>query len=145
MRTPSATLFVDVKSGDWQLQSHVIDKRTRFTVTTGVPIHIPATDVLTVGVRKIAEALERFGEVAEPEASSIDVLPRKERYAFNRKHKMLSVSQPTPDVVEVWLMRRKAGGHMGETKRRVRRRSVNFPTNLVRAVRTLASPSRTHK
>ena len=107
-------------------------------MTAGVPVHIPVKDIVTVGVRKIAEALERFGEVAEPEVSSIDALPPRERYAFNREHKMLSLSQPTPDAVEVWLMRRKAGGHMGDTKRRVRRNSVNFPTNLVRAVRMLA-------
>jgi hypothetical protein len=137
MRVPSLTLFVDSKSGDWLIQSHAIDVTSRFTVATGVPRRIPADDVKTVGCTAIVEALNSFDEVCDPLPSSIDHLPRKERYRFNQSHYRLSIAQPDSTRIEVWLMKREAGGFMGERKRVLNPKAADFAVKLMKAVREL--------
>lgn len=141
MRVPTVTLFVESESGDWLIQSQAIDMTSRFTVATGTPRRISADDVKTVGFAAIVRALKDFGELCNPLPSSIDQLPQKQRDYFYRSHHMLNVAQPDSNRIEISLMRRKAGGFMGDQKRDVNPKATDFQVKLTEAIQELTRTS----
>jgi len=114
LNRPSCDIYLNVKTGDYIIENHAIDKKHKWCTSYGNLIFISLEDMKNNGLTLTIRSLHGFSKREKKEKSELEKMSPYQQKIFSKKHKLVGVTlENSSRLVLIPMHRNRSGGHEG--------------------------------